>query len=180
MCSCADTCGLFAFFKIDGKIILFALLCACTILLWIMIDSLSPLHPSNFANHSSRTSAREHRSVLSFHLSMFRRPSPPAVPYVRYKRSVLPFSCPSFRPDGLRNLPCPARIQPRICCSCVRFRLFLFSFHPVLASVVRCSIRMVIRPSGTWLVSRRCEWVRAWFPPVARRRMVVWCFFVGV
>jgi len=141
-----------------------------------MIDSFSPLHPPNFANHSSRTSCL--RTPLCFSsLSMFRRPSPPAVPYVRYKGAVPPFSCPSFRPDGLRNLPCPARIQPRICCSCARFRLFLFNFHPVLASIVRCSIRMVIRPSGTWLVSRRCEWVRAWFPPVARRRMVVWCLW---
>ena len=143
-----------------------------------MIDSLSPLHPPNFANHSSRTSCL--RTPLCFSsLSMFRRSSPLAAPFVRRKRTVPPFSCPSFRPDGLRNLPCPARIQPRICCSCARFRLFLLCFHPVLASVVRCSIRMVIRPSGTWLVSRRCEWVRAWFPPVARRRMVVWCFFVG-
>ena len=106
-----------------------------------MIDSLSPLHPPNFANHSSRTSCL--RTPLCFSsLSMFRRPSPPAGPHVRRKRTVPPFSCPSFRPDGLRNLPCPARIQPRICCSCARFRLFLFNFHPVLASIVRCGIRI--------------------------------------
>ena len=116
-------------------------LCACTILLWIMIDPLSPLHPPNFANHSSRTSCL--RTPLCFSsLSMFRRSSPLAAPFVRRKRTVPPFSCPSFRPDGLRNLPCPARIQPRICCSCARFRLFLFNFHPVLASIVRCSIRI--------------------------------------
>ena len=145
-----------------------------------MMHPFSPFCSPIFAHHSPRTTAREHRSALSFHLSMFRCPSPPAVPFVRRKRTVPPFSCPSFRPDGLSNLPCPARIQPRICCSCARFRLFLFNFHPVLASIVRCSIRMVIRPSGTWLVSRRCDWVRAWFPPVARQRMVVWCFFVGV
>ena len=27
--------------------------------------------------------------------------------------------------------------------------------------------------------SRRCDWVRAWFLPVAHRRMVVWCFLWG-
>ena len=78
--------------------------CACTILLWIMIDPLSPLHPPNFANHSSRTSCL--RTPLCFSsLSMFRRSSPLAAPFVRRKRTVSPFSCPSFRPDGLRNLP---------------------------------------------------------------------------
>ena len=95
-----------------------------------MIDSLSPLHPPNFANHSSRTSCL--RTPLCFSsLSMFRRSSPPAVPFVRYKGAVLPFSCPSFRPDGLRNLPCPARIQPRICC-------FLRPFQAVSSMFPSC------------------------------------------
>ena len=62
----------------------------------LIMDHDAPILPilfTQFRTSFSRTSAREHRSALSFHLSMSWRPSPSAVPYVQYKGAVLPFLC---------------------------------------------------------------------------------------
>ena len=115
----------------------------------------------------SRTSGREHRSALSFHLSMSRRPSPPAVPYVRYKRSVPPCLC----SPGVRL----ARPAKRTDTRSAHFSLCFLDFFFCIC--VRSDIVSIRQPLSTSHLSRRCDWVRAWFPPVARRRMVVWCLW---
>ena len=120
-------------------------------------------------NPAPRTSGREHRSALSFHLSMSWRPSPPAVPYVRYKRSVLPFLC----GPGVRLARPAKRTDTRSAHFSLCFLYFFFCF------CVRSDIVSIRQPLSASHLSRRYDWERAWFPPVARRGMVVWCFFVG-
>ncbi len=122
-----------------------------------MIDS-SPHHPPNFANHSS---AHHAEAPVFSSLSMFRRSSS-GRPRSSGAKNRVAFFLSVFQTRRSQP-PCPARIQPRICCSAPVsgcFILFsILSLHPSSAAsvyVMRSSGFMACEPAlrlGTGVVS---------------------------